>query len=199
MVEVAQRAERGGDGLVGGAALDVDDERHPAGVVLEARVVEPRRVGEGAERHPDGRAGVSRPSSSQILECTHIENLHEALARWCRGTTLARLRPSQISGWLSRATKTFTPTPASRGRLQGSQRKARTRGERRDDRAQQHVRDRGGVGTRLGERERLVGEGRERGVGAAEPRPEHRRRRVGKGVVQPQPDDEAEDRRNRSR
>ena len=55
VVEVAERAERGGDDVVAGAALHVDHEGHAAGVVLEPRVVEPVGVRDRAERHrPEG-------------------------------------------------------------------------------------------------------------------------------------------------
>src|SRR5207248_11199749 len=50
VVEVAERAEGGDDDVAPGAALHVDDEGHPAGVVLEARVVEAERARKGAER-----------------------------------------------------------------------------------------------------------------------------------------------------
>ena len=46
VVEVAERAEGVGDDRAAGHALDVADERDPAGVVLEARVVEPERLGD---------------------------------------------------------------------------------------------------------------------------------------------------------
>ena len=58
VVEVAQRSEGGVDDVAAGTTLDVDHEGHTAGVVLEARVVEPRRLGETAERHPCGRGGI---------------------------------------------------------------------------------------------------------------------------------------------
>src|SRR5207249_5928546 len=47
---IAERAEGGDDDVAPGAALHVDDEGHPAGVVLEARVVEAERARKGAER-----------------------------------------------------------------------------------------------------------------------------------------------------
>ena len=50
MVQVAQRPEGGLDDGAAGPSLDVDHEGHAAGIVLEARVVQPRLVREAAER-----------------------------------------------------------------------------------------------------------------------------------------------------
>ena len=45
MIQIAQRAEGGVDDVAAGSTLDVDDERHAAGVVLEARIVQAIRSG----------------------------------------------------------------------------------------------------------------------------------------------------------
>ena len=90
VVEVAEGVERVGDDRAAGDALDVTDERDPAGVVLEARVVEPERLGHRAERH------APRPSrrSVQMVGLRHLTSTHSDVGTLGRnggrrGTTLA--------------------------------------------------------------------------------------------------------------
>ena len=86
VVEVAERVEGVGDDRAAGHALDVADERDPAGVVLEARVVEPERLGHRAERPPRASrrsVRIDRASSSHI----HADSARRTGGR--RGTTLA--------------------------------------------------------------------------------------------------------------
>ena len=161
MVEVAEGAERGGDDVVAGAALHVDDEGHAAGVVLELRVVDTAR-GRDAPKGTgwNGIGGVSERLAFVIShpQCTGMTIWADDL---CRGTTLARLRPDQRSGG---------PPPllvwiiAMGDWSQGSERVSRPGGERRHHRAQEHVGERARLGPGLDEHDRLVGEGRERGV-----------------------------------
>ena len=85
VVEVAERVEGVGDDRTAGPALDVADERDPAGVVLEARVVEPERLGDGTERR------ATRRRRSVGLGLRHLTSTHACRSRngGRRGTTLA--------------------------------------------------------------------------------------------------------------
>ena len=81
-----------------GAALDVDDERDPAGVVLEARVVEPERLGDALNGVAARAIGVASELGFVISHPrTHARYSARKRTGGRRGTTLALLRKEQIS------------------------------------------------------------------------------------------------------
>ena len=91
VVEVAEGVEGVGDDRTAGDALDVTDERDPTGVVLEARVVEPERLGNGAEVRHTRRV---RSLGLRHLTSTHACNSRKVDAE---GRRWPLLRKGQFS------------------------------------------------------------------------------------------------------